>query len=185
MDDEKIIGLYFDRNQDAIAETDRKYGSLCRSVSFGVLSNHQDAEECVSDTYLAAWEAMPPKHPEHLGAWLCKVCRNLSLMRLRERYSVRRGAGEFALCLDELGDTFAPGISVEQAYEQKEFAQAVNRFLHTLPETQRNIFLARYYLVTPIADIARRLHCSQSKVKTSLFRTRKLMQEYLKKEELV
>lgn len=185
MDDEKIIGLYFDRNEHAIYETDRKYGPLCKKVSYGILSNLQDTEECVSDTYLAAWEAMPPQHPDHLGAWLCRVARNLSLMRLRERYSAKHGAGEITLCLEELGDTFAPGISVEQAYEQKEFARAVSSFLYTLPETQRNIFLARYYFVTPVSDIARRLHCSQSKVKTSLFRTRKKLQEYLKKEELV
>lgn len=185
MDDEKIIGLFFDRDQNAIYETDRKYGRLCKKVSYGILSNHQDVEECVSDTYMAAWEAMPPQRPSHLGAWLCKVARNLSLMRLRERYSAKNGGGELCVALEELEDTFAPGISVEQACEQKEFARAVSRFLYTLPETQRNIFLARYYLVTPVAEIAHRLHCSQSKVKTSLFRTRKKLQEYLVKEELI
>lgn len=185
MEDNEIIELYFARNQNAICQTDLKYGRLCKGVSYGILSNHEDVEECVSDTYMAAWDNIPPERPSCLGAYLTKIVRNLSLMRLRERYAYKRGGGELTLALDELDDTFAPGISVERGYELKEFAQAVSRFLYTLPETERNIFLCRYYLVTPVADIARRLHCSQSKVKTSLFRTRKKLQDYLTKEALV
>lgn len=185
MDDTAIIELYFDRDQDAIAETDRKYGPLCTKLSYGILSNLQDAEECVADTYLAAWNSIPPQRPDFLKAYLLKIVRNLSLMRLRRRYAKKNGRGEVTLVLEELGDTFASDFSVEKLVEGKEVAKAVSTFLRTLPERERNIFLIRYWYMTPVSEIAAKLGCKESRVKTSLFRTRKKLQDYLKKEGLV
>lgn len=185
MDDKEIISLYFSRDQEAIAETDRKYGGLCRTVSYNILADHEDAEECVADTYIAAWNAIPPQVPMALKAYLLKITRNFSLMRVRERYSARRGGGELALALEELGDSFPSHLSVEKEVEGRELARAVSSFLYTLPETERNIFLCRYWHFASITDIAQRCRCSQSKIKTSLFRTRKKLQTYLMKEGLV
>lgn len=185
MDDKEIIELYFRRDQDAIQQTDLKYGGLCKKVSYNILGCPEDVEECVSDTYMALWNSIPPQVPDFLKAYLLKIVRNFSLMRIRERSSHKRGCGELELALEELGDTFSSGISVEGQYEQKEFARAVSRFLHTLPETDRNIFLCRYWHMAGVAEIAGRLHFSQSKVKTSLFRSRRKLQNYLVKEGLV
>lgn len=185
MDDNEIIALYWRRDQDAICWTDRKYGGLCRKLSFDILGNREDTEECVSDTFLAAWNSIPPQRPTYLKAYLAKIVRNFSLMRLRENHAARHGGGEIPLVLEELEGTLSSGFSVEQAFEGKEFAAAVSRFLYTLPEGERNIFLARYYFLSSVADIAARAHCSQSKVKTSLYRTRKKLKQYLIEEDLL
>lgn len=185
MDDKEIIALYWRRDQDAIVWTDRKYGGLCRKLAFDILANHEDTEECVSDTYLAAWNSIPPQRPSFLKAYLVKIVRNFSLMRVRQNHAGKHGGGEIDLVLEELEDTLSSHVSVEQTVEQKELAEAVSRFLHTLPEMERNIFLARYYFLSPVAAIAARGRCSQSKVKTSLYRTRKKLKQYLIEEELL
>lgn len=123
--------------------------------------------------------------PFLLKAYLLKILRNFCLMRLREQQTLRHGSGEGALALEELGEIFSAGPSVEETCEGKELARAVSRFLYTLPETERKIFLGRYYLMMSIQDIAGKLSCSQSKVKTSLYRTRKKLQAYLAKEDLI
>ena len=170
MEDERIIDLYWQRSQEAISRTDEKYGRLCTKISLNILSNAQDAEECVSDTYMALWNSIPPQRPTCFQAFAAAIVRNLSLMKLREQYAQKRGSGEFDLVLDEL---------------KEEFAAAVNQFLCTLSADDRNIFVCRYWLFAPIADIASRLKCSQSKVKTSLFRTRQKLRLYLSKEGLL
>lgn len=185
MDDKEIISLYFQRDQEAITQTDRKYGGLCKKVSYNILGCAEDVEECVSDTYLAAWDSIPPQVPLFLKAYLLKIVRNFSLMRVREQCAQKRGSGELELALEELGDCFSSPSSVEGAYEQKEVARAVSRFLYTLPETERAMFLCRYWHMASICQIAEGLHCSQSKIKTSLFRTRRKLQDYLQKEGLV
>lgn len=185
MDDKEIIELYFARDPNGILETERKYGALCQKVSYNILGNREDAEECVSDTYMAAWNSIPPQRPGLLKAYLMKIVRNFSLMRVRERSAQKHGGGELPLALEELGDIFPSSDSVEQAYEGKELAKAVSGFLRTLPQSERDIFLCRYWHFASIADIARKLGCTQSKVKTSLFRTRKKLLTYLKKEDLV
>lgn len=185
MDDQSIIELYFARSQQAIVETDRKYSGLCHKVSYDILSNWEDTEECVADTYLAAWNTIPPHRPAYLKAYLLKILRNLSLMRVRQRYAQKNGGGEIDLVLEELGDSFVSPGSVEAAFEGKELARAVSAFLRTISESERNIFLWRYWQFQSIADIAHRLGWGQSRVKTSLFRTRKKLQSYLKKEDLI
>ena len=179
MEDERIIDLYWQRSQEAISRTDEKYGRLCTKISLNILSNAQDAEECVSDTYMALWNSIPPQRPTCFQAFAAAIVRNLSLMKLREQYARKRGGGEFDLVLDELKDTIASGDSVEAECERKEFAAAVNQFLCTLSADDRNIFVCRYWFFASIADIALRFKCSQSKVKTSLFRTRQKLRLYL------
>ena len=185
MEDERIIDLYWQRSQEAISRTDEKYGRLCTKISLNILSNAQDAEECVSDTYMALWNSIPPQRPTCFQAFAAAIVRNLSLMKLREQYARKRGGGEFDLVLDELKDTIASGDSVEAECERKEFAAAVNQFLCTLSADDRNIFVCRYWFFASIAVIALRFKCSQSKVKTSLFRTRQKLRLYLSKEGLL
>ena len=145
MEDERIIDLYWQRSQEAISRTDEKYGRLCTKISLNILSNAQDAEECVSDTYMALWNSIPPQRPTCFQAFAAAIVRNLSLMKLREQYARKRGGGEFDLVLDELKDTIASGDSVEAECERKEFAAAVNQFLCTLSADDRNIFVCRYW----------------------------------------
>lgn len=170
MEDERIIDLYWQRSQEAISCTDEKYGRLCTKISLNILSNAQDAEECVSDTYMALWNSIPPQRPTCFQAFAAAIVRNLSLMKLREQYARKRGGGEFDLVLDELKDTIASGDSVEAECERKEFAAAVNQFLCTLSADDRNIFVCRYWFFASIADIALRFKCSQSTVYKELHR---------------
>ena len=143
MEDERIIDLYWQRSQEAISRTDEKYGRLCTKISLNILSNAQDAEECVSDTYMALWNSIPPQRPTCFQAFAAAIVRNLSLMKLREQYARKRGGGEFDLVLDELKDTIASCDSVEAECERKEFAAAVNQFLCTLSADDRNTVILR------------------------------------------
>mgnify|MGYP002581684552 CR=1 FL=1 len=166
MEDEKIIALYWQRDQSAIDETDRKYGVQLRGLSYGILSDREDAEECVSDTYMAVWNSLPPQRPKRLRAYAAAIVRNLSLRRVRDRYSKKRGGGEVALVLEEL-------------------AGKIEEFLRTLSADDRRIFMCRYWGFASVAEIARKLGCPQSKVKSSLHRTRGKLQKYLTKEGLI
>ena len=185
MEDEKIIALYWQRDQSAIDETDKKYGVQLRGLSYGILSDREDAEECVSDTYMAVWNSLPPQRPQRLRAYAAAIVRNLSLRRVRDRYSKKRGGGEVALALEELEDCLCSQVSVEREYEQKELAWKIEEFLRTLSADDRRIFMCRYWGFAPVAEIAQKLGCPQSKVKSSLHRTRGKLQKYLTKEGLI
>lgn len=185
MDDEKIVDLYWSRSESAISETAAKYGNYCYSIAYNILTNNEDAEESVSDTYLAAWEAMPPRRPSILATFLSKITRNLSIDRWRSRNRYKRGGGEIILALEELGDCAADGETVEKAYERKQLALVFNRFLETLPETERRIFLCRYWYMDSICDIANYFSFSNSKVTSMLHRTRGKLHAVLKKEGLL
>ena len=185
MEDERIIELYWQRSQDAITQTDKKYGGLCRRISFNILSSVEDSEECLSDTYMALWNSLPPQRPTRFQAFIAAIARNISLMRVRERCSKKRGGGELELVLDELDDTLTSDYSLESELEMKELAERIEQFLPTLSPDDRNIFISRYWLFAPVADIAVRSGFSQSKVLTSLFRTRQKLQRCLTKEGLI
>ena len=185
MDDEKIIDLYWNRSEAAISETDHKYGSYCFSIAKNILANKEDAEESVSDTYLAAWNAMPPQRPSLLATFLGKITRNLAIDRWRTLNRQKRGGGEITLALEELQDCVGARQSVDAAMERKRFADVFNRFLDTLPETERRIFLCRYWYLDPVAEIADRFGFSVSKVTSMLHRTRKKLHTVLEKEELL
>ena len=183
MDDEKIIDLYWRRDETAIACTDEKYGRLCRKISDSILENREDSEECVADTYYAVWNCIPPQRPDHFRAFISAITRNLSLKRLRSRSALKNGGADLAL--EELEELLASGTEVEREYELRELTQAIDKFLLTLRDTDRNIFMCRYWLFASTADIAERMGFSQSKVTTSLYRTRQKLRTYLKKEELI
>ena len=185
MDDQKIIDLYWSRSETAITETDQKYGKYCYSIAYNILTNNEDAEESVSDTYMAAWKAMPPKRPSILATFLGKITRHLSIDRWRSRNRYKRGGGEIVLALEELEDCIAADQTVEKAYERNQLALVFNRFLESLPETERQVFLCRYWYLDSISVIASYYGFSDRKVTSMLHRTRKKLREVLKKEGLL
>ena len=179
MEDSRIVELYFDRSEQAIAETDRKYGPYCYSIAYNILTNQEDAQECVSDTYYAAWNRIPPHRPEsYLYPFLARITRHLSLNCCRDRERLKRSAhlcefsAEMEQCLPAPDDAAC-------RLEENELREAINGFLAKLPEEQRNLFLRRYWYLDSIGDIARRFACSESKVKTTLLRCRKRLREHL------
>ena len=182
MDDKSIVELYFSRDQDAIAQTDKKYGRYCYTIAYNILTNKEDAEEIVSDTYMTAWRVIPPRRPSVLSTFLGKITRHISIDRWRERSAYKRGGGEVPLALEELEDCVAGMQNVEMEYERKEIVKAYVKFLDTLPITERRVFLCRYWYVESIETIADKFGFSQSKVKTMLHRTRTKLRKQLAEE---
>lgn len=181
MTDTEIINLYWQRSPCAIEETDFKFGKYCFTIAYGILSDSGDAEESVNDTWWESWNSIPPKRPENLKAYLGKLCRHISISRLRRRMAAKRGGGEAALAIDELGDCVPDNQNLQAMLESKELSFLLNAFLHSLPERERNLFVARYWYSLPIVDIALKFGMKENTVKTSLFRSRKKLLEHLKK----
>lgn len=184
-DDQKIVELYWSRSERAISETDAKYGGYCYCIAYSVLANNEDAEECVSDTYMAAWNAMPPRRPSILATFLGKITRCNAIDRWRSRGRQKRGGGEIPLALEELEECVPDSRTQETIYEQKQLSTVINRFLDGLPEIQRRIFLCRYWYLDPISDIANYYGFSNSKVTSMLHRTRGKLRAALEKEGLL
>ena len=184
MEDRKIVDLYWQRDENAIPETAAKFGGYCRTIAYNILADAEDAEECLNDTWLRAWNTMPTNRPNKLAPYLGKLSRWISLTRLREKTSLKRGGGETALVLDELAEAVDSGADVEKAVELKELNAALRRFLKSLGETERQVFLARYWFIASIAEIAEKFGFSESKVNSMLHRTRKKLLSYLKEEGL-
>lgn len=184
MEDEQIVELYWQRSDQAIAESDRKYGAYCHTIARNICGSTEDAEECVSDTWLSAWNQIPPKRPGILSAFFGAITRNCAINRVRAARREKRGGGQTDLVLSELGECVAAPDNVEQEIEKKELEKAVRTFVSRLRPGEKNIFLARYYFLSPVAEIARRLGYSESKVKTTLYRLRNRLADYLKEEGL-
>ncbi len=184
MEDAAIVELYWQRDQQAIAETDRKYGAYCQHIAYAVCGDRLDAEECVNDTWLRAWNAMPDKRPTVLSTFLGKITRNLAINRFQHKTRKKRGGGETELALEELEDCIPAALDVERRYELQEFRQAIGRFVSGLSETEQKVFVARYWYLAPAEEIARRLQISSSKTKSMLFRLRNRLRLYLKEEDL-
>ncbi len=182
MDDNKIIELYLNRSEDAISETERKYGGYCYTIAYNILSNNEDSEESVNDTWLAAWNTIPPKRPKLMAAFLGKMTRYISLDRWKMRTAAKRGGGEVPLVLDELEECISGEESVEKEYLQKEFARTLNGFMEKLSETERKVFLCRYWYMDSIEDIANRYDFTESKVASMLHRTRGKLRKMLEQE---
>ena len=185
MEDQAIIDLYFLRSEAAISETAAKYGGYCYSIANNILANREDSEECVSDTWLAAWNAMPPRRPGVLSVFLGKITRNGAISRWRERSAAKRGGGEITLALEELRECVPDEDSVEESFSRRETVRAVNTLLGSLGETERNVFLRRYWCVDTVADIAGSFGFSEAKVKSMLHRTRQKLRKALQKEGLL
>ena len=184
MNDKNIVDLYFNRDEEAITQTDKKYGRYCYSIAYNILMSREDAEESVSDTYMTAWRAIPPCRPSVLSTFLGKITRHISIDRWRERSAYKRGGGEVTLALEELEDCVAGLQNVEMEYERKELIRAYVKFLDTLPVTERRVFLCRYWYVDSVEAIAEKFGFSQSKVKTMLHRTRAKLRMQLAEEGL-
>jgi len=184
MTDEHIIELYWQRDEQAIPETDGKYGPYCRSIARNILADTRDCEEAVSDGYMKLWLSMPPSWPENLSAFIARIIRNISVDMLRAGKALKRGGGEYTPALEELDGSLSGGDCPESIIEAKELAEYIDRFLSTLDDAGRNIFVSRYFHFAPISLIAQRSGFSQAKVKTSLFRSRKKLFNYLKEEGL-
>lgn len=185
MDDNQIVALYWQRSESAIAETAAKYGRYCFSIAHNILQNNEDADESVSDTYLAAWKAMPPHKPSVLSTFLGKLTRRISLNRWRKTTARKRGNNEVTLALEELSQCIPGKDDTSLALEQKELSIAINRFLSTLKEQDRNIFLCRYWFLFSIKEICARTGFSENKVKSILHRTRHKLKAYLLEEGLI
>ena len=179
MDDAKIVQMYFDRNEQAIAATADKYGNYCSSIANNILGNHEDAEECVNDTYLNAWNAIPPHRPKMLSAFLGKIVRNLAFNKYKYNTADKRGGGEITAVLDELACCVSGNEGIEQVYEYKQLVAVINDFLGTLPAEKRNIFVCRYWHTDGILDIAARFNMSYAAVSMTLNRLRTKLHNYL------
>ena len=182
MEDSQIVELYWQKNENAISETAKKYGAYCFTIAENILHSTEDSEECVNDTWLHAWNAIPPQRPDVLRMFLAKITRNLSLDRFSARNAEKRGGGEIALVLDELGECLGGGEDTEAAYEAKELRQCIRRFVRTLPERDGNVLVRRYFFAEPVADIAKRYGLSENNVMVILSRTRKKLKAHLLKE---
>ena len=182
MEDEKIIELYVSRNEQAVAETDKKYGAYCFTLASSILNNREDAEETVSDTYLKTWHAIPPKKPNVLKMFLAKITRNLAFSRWRSQTAEKRGGGELALVLEELSGCLAAPERVEDRLDAKELAKTIRCFLNTLPQREQDIFLRRYFFVEESGAIAERYGMKRSTVLRTLSRTREKLKAYLNQE---
>ena len=180
--DNEIIDLYWVRSESAIQETVRQYGSFCTTISMNILKNKEDAEECVNDTYLKAWDAIPPQRPTVFSSFLGRIVRNLSLDRYKARKAQKRSIDETALLLSELDDCIPSTSSVEDEVDTGILEEMIDRFLSSIGKDDRVFFVRRYWFADPITGIAERFAVGESKVKTSLFRTRNKLREYLEKE---
>ena len=184
MNDSEIISLYWKRDPDAIAKTEEAYGSDCRALAGRILRNREDAEECVNDGYYRLWDSIPPKRPQSLFAYLSRVLRNLCFDRLRELGALKRGGADVTLALEEL-ENVCGRSDVESACGAKELGQAVDRFLRTQPQRNRNVFLRRYFFFEDRGEIAQRYGISAAQVSVILSRVRKQLRTYLSKEGLL
>lgn len=185
MDDNRIIELYFARSESAISETAVKYGGYCFSIAHNILENRQDAEESVNDTYLAAWNAMPPHRPSLLGAFLGKITRHLSIDRWRTYRAAKRGGGEVVLALEELEEFASDNLSAEDQAVRKELCRGLNRALAALSETERSVFVCRYWYLDAPQTIADNFGFTKSKVVNLLYRTRIKLRTQLEQEGLL
>lgn len=182
MNDAEILNLYWARDEAAIDATEQKYGAYCRAVARNILNNAQDEQECLNDTWLAAWNNIPPQRPALLKAYLGKIARRISLKKWRDRSALKRGGGEAALALDELAECLPGGESIEAALNEAELTQIMNRFLASLTADERRVFLRRYWYLDSVADTAARFGFSEGKVKSMLYRSRQKLMKRLKEE---
>ncbi len=185
MDDERIVALYLERSEAAIAETERHYGKYCYAIAYNLLCNAEDANECVNDTYLHAWNSIPPHQPKILATFLGKITRRLAIDRLRTNHAACRGGGEVHSALDELTECIPSGSDVEQEIEAAELGACINRFVMELPLTERRIVICRYWYADSIAAISEQFDFTQNKVKVMLHRTRNRLKNYLEQEGLL
>ena len=182
MEDHEIVALYWKRAEQAVDETARKYGCYCHAIASRILSDETAAEESVNDTYLAAWDSMPPHYPTVLSAYVGKLTRRISINRWKQQHTQKRGGDRVTLALEELAECVDERQQPEQLAEAAELAELLDRFVKALRETERNVFVCRYWYLDSVQEISRQFGFSPSKVKSMLYRTRQKLAEYLRKE---
>ena len=185
IEDNLILNLFWERDEAALAQVKQKFGRSLHKVAYNILANNHDAEECVNDTLHRAWEAIPPKRPEFLGAYLSKITRNLSLKRYRAAGAVKRGGGQTDLLLSELEQAIPLPRTAEDEFEYSQTVSAINQCLRGMEANTRIMFVRRYFFGDSIGDISRQLKASESKVKSTLFRARQKLRIHLEKEGVV
>ena len=181
MDDRKIIELFFERSEQAIIELSKKYGSIFNKVAYNILNNRLDAEECVNDAYFAVWNVVPPQRPNPLLSYVCRIVRNLALKKYHANTAWKRNS-MYDVCLDEIMDYFPSSSSVEEEVDAHEVAKMIDKYIETLDQQSRIMFVRRYWHADSIADIANLFHISKHNVSVRLYRIRKNLKKYLIKE---
>lgn len=182
MEDEAIVSLYWDRDERAIRETEEKYDRYLTKIAYNILNDREDSRESVNDTYLAAWDSIPPHRPGVLSAYLAKLTRRISIDRFRYRTRDKRMGSEYAVSLSELGDCVSGGNTTEEIVNVKLLADSIGIFLRLQSREARTTFIARYYFLDSVKEIARSSGMSESKVKSLLHRTRVSLKKYLEEE---
>lgn len=182
MEDRDIVTLYWQRDQEAIRQTDRQYGRYLSSIAFHILADREDSRETVNDTYLRAWDSMPPHRPQVLATYLGRITRQLSIDRWRTRGRAKRGGSQYALSLEELGDCVSGGRSPESELENRRIEEAISAFLWAQEAEKRNVFLRRYWYFDSIETICRSTGFGESKVKSMLAAMRRKLREQLERE---
>lgn len=185
MQDSQIVALYWNRDEAAIDQTEKKYGQYLTTIANNILSDREDSMESVNDTYLAAWDSMPPHKPQVLSTYLGKLTRRISIDLLRRKTSQKRGGSEYTLSLQELEECISGGNTTEQALDVQLLSQAIETYLRSVSQEARNVFLCRYYYLDPVKKIAAYCRISESKAKILLYRTRQGLLEHLRKEGFV
>ena len=182
MNDNEIIELYFARSENAVSETDKKYGVFCRGLTFSILGNREDSEECVSDTYMKLWNVIPPQRPQKFRAFISRIARNLALNVLDRAEARKRGGRYGAAAYDELSESIPSPDTVDKRIDDKELAALIDSFLRSLDSEKQRIFVKRYWYLCSVSEIAEQMHISEGKVKMTLHRTRERLREFLEKE---
>ncbi len=182
MNDIEIIGLYNQRDQSAVGKTEEKYGRYCYTIAWNVLNDHEDSQECINDTWLDTWNAIPPARPFSLKAFVGKITRNNALNRLEKNRAKKRGSGEYALCLDELAECVSGKDEVGEFIDHEHLVTILNDFLSHLKKEQRILFVRRYWYGSPVKEIADAYGLSENNVKVTLMRLRNRLKERLEKE---
>lgn len=183
MEDHAIVSLFWQRDERAITAADAKYGAFCLAIAYNILGNREDSEECRNDTWLRTWNSIPPQKPLSLRAFVARITRNLALDRYRADHSLKRGGGELPLVLDELSLCAADLATPADEARTVALKESISRFLAALPARERDIFVARYVLVTPVRTIAQQLHLKERHVSSLLSRTRERLRKYLREED--
>ena len=183
MNDEQIIGLFFERSEQAITELDKKYGRVCHSVSYNILHNRQDAEECVNDAYLGVWNAIPPAKPNPLLAFVCKIVRNISLKRYEQNTAGKRNS-KYDVAIEELGECLS-SATIEEEIAERELTKMIESFLDSLSKENRVIFMRRYWFSDTYADIAKQVGLTEKNVSVRLTRIRQKLRKHLLEREVL
>lgn len=182
MRDDEIVGLYHRREEAAVAETQRKYHKYLTTIAYNILRDTEDARESVNDTYLAAWNSIPPNSPKVLSVYLAKITRRISIDRYRKSHRSKRGGGEYALSLAELNDCIPAGNATVEEADFRSLAEHINGYLRTLPPRQRTVFIGRYFYCDSLTDVAAHHGMTVPRVKSMLYRTRQGLKAYLTEE---